>query len=210
MSARFAADAASVPAARRLCTERLVSWAMRPVVDDAALIVTELCANAALHSGGRFFDLVLEQHGADTIRMAVTDDGAVPAAAVAARPAALQHRGGVALADAATTGRGLTIVAILSNRWGVEDHPVGKRVWAELSSSAAPQSGQATAPIRAGGERDPVPDELPPGWQVVQLLDCPVALSLRQDGHLDELIRELQLIAISAPQITTLRRSSDC
>jgi len=35
---------------------------------------------------------------------------------------------------------------------------------------------------------------LPPGWHVVRLLDCPVDLSLQQDDHLDELIRELQLI----------------
>jgi len=201
MSARFVADAVSVPTLRRVCTDRLRSWSMMPVVDDAALIITELCANAALHSGGRFFDLVLEQHGTDMIRIAVTDDGAVPAAAVAARPAALQeHRGGAALANAATTGRGLTIVAILSNRWRVEDGAVGKRVWAELSPSAAAQPAHDTVPVRAGGNDEPVPDELPPGWHVVQLLDCPVALSLRQDDHLDELIRELQLITISASE----------
>jgi hypothetical protein len=29
-------------------------------------------------------------------------------------------------------GRGLFLVDALANRWGVDAHPVGKRVWAEL------------------------------------------------------------------------------
>ena len=35
---------------------------------------------------------------------------------------------------------------------------------------------------------------LPAGWACVRLAGCPVRLSLRQDEHLDELIRELQLV----------------
>jgi hypothetical protein len=37
---------------------------------------------------------------------------------------------------------------------------------------------------------------LPEGWVVVRLAGCPVALSLRQDQHLDELVRELTLISV--------------
>ena len=37
--------------------------------------------------------------------------------------------------------------------------------------------------------------ELPPDWVLVRLAQCPVELSLRQDRHLDELIRELQLLS---------------
>jgi hypothetical protein len=36
---------------------------------------------------------------------------------------------------------------------------------------------------------------LPDGWGRVLLLGCPVPLSLRQDEHLDELVRELQLVS---------------
>ncbi len=44
---------------------------------------------------------------------------------------------------------------------------------------------------------DPSPTAaaLPPGWALVRLAGCPVELSLRQDEHLDELVRELQLIS---------------
>ena len=48
----------------------------------------------------------------------------------------------------------------------------------------------------------PPVDVLPPGWQRVVLADCPVVLSLRQDDHLDELIRELQLIDAAGKQQT--------
>ena len=36
---------------------------------------------------------------------------------------------------------------------------------------------------------------MPPGWTLVRLVSCPVELSLRQDRHLDELVRELQLMS---------------
>jgi hypothetical protein len=52
-------------------------------------------------------------------------------------------------------------------------------------------------------EVDPPADEpaepapaVPEGWALVRLAGCPVRLSLRQDDHLDELVRELQLLRI--------------
>ena len=39
-------------------------------------------------------------------------------------------------------------------------------------------------------------EDLPPDWVLVRLAQCPVGLSLQQDRHLDELVRELQLLSV--------------
>ncbi len=68
-----------------------------------------------------------------------------------------------------------------------------KWVWASLHLPGAdrPSAAPPHEPVTASA--DPAP--LPPGWHVVRLVDCPVGLSLAQDDHLDELVRELQLLA---------------
>jgi hypothetical protein len=93
------------------------------------------------------------------------------------------------------TGRGLTIVAMVAGRWGVDATRRGKRVWADLVDPEP--AHEALEPERAEDDLlGPAPGELPPGWTLVRLVQCPVALSLRQDSHLDELVRELQLLAL--------------
>ncbi len=49
---------------------------------------------------------------------------------------------------------------------------------------------------RAGRDGRRAPSTLPPGWALVRLVECPVELSLQQDSHLDELVRELQLLSL--------------
>ena len=84
---------------------------------------------------------------------------------------------------------------MLAGRWGVDETTGGKRVWADLVD---PRAGARGARSRSAPERtqDPSDGELPPGWALVRLVQCPVALSLRQDSHLDELVRELQLLGV--------------
>jgi anti-sigma regulatory factor (Ser/Thr protein kinase) len=189
---RLAAEPASVPGARRFVSEGLVSWGHHSLVEDAALCVTEMASNAALHSGSGFMNVLV--HDLDrTVRICVEDEGAVPVHAVVPQmhhsPAA--NGGSHNVEDEPTTGRGLAIVSILASRWGVDQTDVGKRIWAEI-----------TTPGRENPVRRPqtstVSDEpasgLPADWFSVVLRDCPVELSLRQDQHLDELIRELQLV----------------
>jgi hypothetical protein len=101
------------------------------------------------------------------------------------------------LEDEPTTGRGLAIVSILATDWGVEVTAEGKRVWAELGPGDAPYAvrpphldDDVPAPAPAA------PGQLPEGWGTVRLAGCPVELSLRQDQHLDELVRELQLLSV--------------
>jgi anti-sigma regulatory factor (Ser/Thr protein kinase) len=192
---RFAADPVSVSAARRFVTDGLVSWERTALVDSATLCVSELAGNAALHAASKFMEIGLQPLGR-AVRVSVEDDGAVPAEVVAPRATFNEPEGvdGFSIDDQPTTGRGLAIVSVLARDWGVEHTPEGKRVWAELAEN---EPEHEVAGPRSDPLGDPAPSQgaLPPGWALVRLAGCPVELSLRQDEHLDELVRELQLIS---------------
>ena len=92
------------------------------------------------------------------------------------------------------TGRGLTIVAMLAGRWGVDETHAWQAGVGRPGRRRAVHA--ALDPERAEPDAGPVDGDLPPGWALVRLVQCPVALSLRQDSHLDELVRELQLLGV--------------
>jgi anti-sigma regulatory factor (Ser/Thr protein kinase) len=95
----------------------LHAWGDNALLDDAALIVTELATNAVLHASSGFtVDVSSSPHA---VRVAVHD----------ASPARPERRDA---SPVATSGRGLGIVAALANRWDVESVDAGKTVWAEL------------------------------------------------------------------------------
>ena len=191
LQVRLAADAASVPAARRFVADGLNAWGEGGLVDAAELVASELSSNAALHASAEFMHVTLERPGAAAgVRVAVEDDGPVGVEAVLPRALA---GGDLDWDELDATGRGLTIVAMLAGRWGVDETTRGKRVWADLDGGAA---HAALDPERAEPDAGPVDGDLPPGWALVRLVECPVALSLRQDSHLDELVRELQLLGV--------------
>ncbi len=189
----LAAEPVSVPAARRFAADGLTSWGRGDLLDDVALCVTELAGNAALHSSSSFMHVGLDLQP-DGVRISVKDDGGVPALAVSPRPGfpGPEEAGELLLEDEATTGRGLAIVSILASDWGVEETSDGKRIWCEITGSP---DEHAVRPPTITDDRDAaaVPSDLPDGWVCVRLAGCPVPLSLRQDEHLDELVRELQL-----------------
>jgi anti-sigma regulatory factor (Ser/Thr protein kinase) len=193
---RLAADPASVSGARRFVADGLVSWGLTELVDTATVCVSELATNAALHSASTFMEVGMRplENG---VHINVEDDGITPAEAVAPRemfPAAGADSQ-LPLEDEPTTGRGLAIVSILAREWGVERTERGKRVWCHITDgdeeyAVRPPLSDAISPP------SPEPDgvAMPEGWTLVRLARCPVWLSLRQDEHLDELVRELQLI----------------
>jgi signal transduction histidine kinase len=87
------------------------------VVDAAELIMSELVTNA-INAGSSGLELTLALHR-DHVRLAVRDDARGRPERHAARPTD-------------SRGRGLEIVAALSQAWGVDRTPPGKQVWAQL------------------------------------------------------------------------------
>jgi anti-sigma regulatory factor (Ser/Thr protein kinase) len=117
-------------ARHRLATELrdLVGTAL---LGDVLIVVAELVGNAVRHAqplpGGvlRVAWKLRPSVWGDAVEVRVTDGGA------AGRP-----RLRTVDADAGD-GRGLTIVAALADRWGVDRDGLGQSVWAELSTRPA-------------------------------------------------------------------------
>jgi hypothetical protein len=107
----FARDA---PAAARHYTVGTVrDWGAGDLADDAALVVTELAANAIVHAHSWF--TVILSAGGDQLRISVRDAGPLGEPLV---PVPLH---------------GLGAVDALASRWGVESlGNAGKTVWVEL------------------------------------------------------------------------------
>jgi MEDS: MEthanogen/methylotroph, DcmR Sensory domain len=134
----FALSSDAPAAARHFAVGALRRLDAADLAGDAALVVTELAANAVIHAQSGFtVDLSLYR---DVLRISVRDGGPWPPVdGVAVLPAAPLH--------------GLGAVAALASRWGVE--PLGregKTVWVELRRAAG---WQADRPVGPGGRVTP-------------------------------------------------------
>ncbi|MEU6813041.1 ATP-binding protein [Streptomyces sp. NPDC046831] len=117
------ADLRAVPEARRALRELLRHWGKPGSSEVAELLTSELVTNALVH----------------------TDDEAVLTATVS--PGGLRvevrdfesHGPRPCAPDTgeSTNGRGLLLVQVLADSWGVSAHGVGKSVWFELGADAA-------------------------------------------------------------------------
>jgi hypothetical protein len=107
------------PASVRFFVRRtLVAWGRSDLLDDAALVVTELATNALLHAQTDF-----------TVALSREADGAIRVEVHDASPVRPQPRQAGPLDS---SGRGLRLVDTLSAHWGAELVPDGKVVWAEF------------------------------------------------------------------------------
>jgi anti-sigma regulatory factor (Ser/Thr protein kinase) len=129
----------SAPAeARRLVGDLLRSW-RREARHRAVLVTSELVSNAVVH--GRPGHLVVEVAiGDDDVTLAVTNPG--PASTVATEGGSEFDLPG----GGTSGGLGLTIVADVSEDWGVDAGPPA-RVWSRIARSSvqpsSPTSGSA-------------------------------------------------------------------
>jgi anti-sigma regulatory factor (Ser/Thr protein kinase) len=119
---KFALDTAEVKNARRFVSSFLVEAGMEPLVADAELAVSELFGNAVMHSQGATAAEVVIVPSRSDVRIEVRDDGKPPDHDVAQHdPSPLEP-----------SGRGLMVVGMLADRWGVERGAAGTSVWFEL------------------------------------------------------------------------------
>ncbi|AUG79298.1 hypothetical protein CFP65_4554 [Kitasatospora sp. MMS16-BH015] len=113
---------ASATAARRMVVTKLKEWGLESLVDDAALIVTELAANAAKTCCRRRMGVKIRRTGERSVRIAVRDGSRVLPVLIDAGPDA-------------TSGRGIALVhALTEGRWGAKPEPLGKTVHADLQT----------------------------------------------------------------------------
>jgi anti-sigma regulatory factor (Ser/Thr protein kinase) len=119
---RFPNEPESVPAARRFTTDALRGVAA-DVLDSVELMVSELATNCVRHASTQFDLKVSRQCG--TIRVEVTDHAGGTPEMRSPRPDE-------------PTGRGLQIVNMFSESWGVDHQSsVGKTVWFTIATGSS-------------------------------------------------------------------------
>ena len=114
----FGCTAGAPARARHFVTWTLQSWGRADLVEDAAVVASELATTAVLHARTDFTIAVFTR-GDGRVRVAVRDAShALP------RPRVATPLEG--------SGRGLTLIEAISAVWGVDVLPDGKIVWAQL------------------------------------------------------------------------------
>ncbi|MEU9386473.1 ATP-binding protein, partial [Streptomyces sp. NPDC048279] len=112
---------------RRIVSAQLRYWRLDPLIDRAALGVTELLTNVHRHAQPDKNCTVEIELQLDRLTVSVRDhDPRLPVV-----------EDGTDVAPMATCGRGLAMVAAVSESWGVRPHDDGKVVWFTLPASAA-------------------------------------------------------------------------
>ncbi|HEV2088237.1 MAG TPA: ATP-binding protein [Cryptosporangiaceae bacterium] len=116
----------SARTARRFISDTLGTCTDPDLVDAATLLVSELVTNAFVHAASPTMVVVDSPADHAAVRVEVHDDGLAP-----------PRLGG--FEPYASGGRGLALVAAMSERWGVDQGTDGKRVWFELRTDRALQ-----------------------------------------------------------------------
>jgi anti-sigma regulatory factor (Ser/Thr protein kinase) len=122
--AEFASNSASAAMAREFVTAHLEEHHLPDLVEDVRLVVSELATNAIRHARTPFTVIL---RGDPTSLLLTVRDGS-PSAPVMVMAQVMDTR-----------GRGVAIVAALSQRWGSTSGPDGaKSVWARFDQHRFP------------------------------------------------------------------------
>ncbi len=110
---------------RKLVRDALGAWHVDSLADVAALVMSELIANAVRHTPCHSIRLNVGRPSATRVRVGVVDQA----------PSHLPVLGQAGEND--ESGRGLLLIDGIAHRWGYDLHgpegrPWGKEVWAEL------------------------------------------------------------------------------
>ncbi|MFJ8161814.1 SpoIIE family protein phosphatase [Streptomyces sp. NPDC096136] len=123
------AEPARIAGARRQVRELLHDWADAEQVDSAVLMVSEMVTNVLVHTDGDAL-LVAEatgELGGRRLRVEVADaSDELPHK---------RHPG-----EMASSGRGVLLMEMLADAWGVDPRGAGKSIWFELYERSKPDS----------------------------------------------------------------------
>ncbi|WP_328888011.1 ATP-binding SpoIIE family protein phosphatase [Streptomyces sp. NBC_00316] len=118
------AEPERIAAARQQLRELLHDWSDPEQVDAAVLLISEITTNVLLHTDGDAL-MVVEvgtDRGRRCLRVEVTDGSDE-----------LPHKRRPG--EMASSGRGLVLMQLLADAWGVEPRGAGKSIWFELYES---------------------------------------------------------------------------
>ncbi|MCX4963510.1 SpoIIE family protein phosphatase [Streptomyces sp. NBC_00654] len=135
------AEPERVAVARQQLRELLHDWADPDQVDSAVLMLSEMATNVLVHTDGDAL-MVAEaagERGERRLRVEVAD---------ASDELPHKRRPG----EMASSGRGLVLMELLADSWGVDPRGEGKSIWFELYEPAGPgKDAKAQAPDDGSG-----------------------------------------------------------
>ena len=120
----FTSTPASAGMARRFVEAAVTDAGLDDLAYTATLLVSELVANAVLHTGDAPIQVVVKAAG-DRVRVEVHDGSPV-------LPVRKNY------SNMSGTGRGLVMVERMAGDWGAEATAGGKMVWFELTGGGTP------------------------------------------------------------------------
>ena len=176
-------DAQLVSRVRSFVADEVRDLGRADLIDDAVLIASELATNAMLHAGGLSAAKVAP--AGEGVRIEVHDRTRVPPVMARASTEAM-------------TGRGLRLVAALSQRWAAEPTDDGKVVWAEVTEAPGITSFSDDDLLDLWDDQIWAEDTRAPARHRVTLGDVPTSLLLAAKAHVDNLVREFTLAARGA------------
>ncbi|GGV80691.1 magnesium or manganese-dependent protein phosphatase [Streptomyces gelaticus] len=127
------AEPQRIAAARQQLRDLLHDWADPEQVDAAVLMISEMATNVLVHTDGDALMLAQAtgEHGGRRLRVEVSDGSDE-----------LPHKRRPG--EMASSGRGLVLMEMLADAWGVDPRGAGKSIWFELNESG-PEAGAAGA-----------------------------------------------------------------
>ncbi|MFJ7777349.1 ATP-binding protein [Streptomyces yangpuensis] len=131
---------------RRILSAQLRHWQLDPLIDRAALGVTELLSNVHRHAQPDKTCVVEIELRLGRLTVSVIDSDPRLPVLRTTRAGPLE-----------TCGRGLALVEALSEAWGVRERPEGpgKAVWFSLTAAPAPVAPAHPVSIAARPAREP-------------------------------------------------------
>jgi anti-sigma regulatory factor (Ser/Thr protein kinase) len=167
--------------ARRFVEHWLDSAGLTKFADRIPLAISELAANAVLHTA-RPFTISIRGDG-DCVRLEAVDSAPdlVPVASAL-------HGIASDITGLSETGRGLLIAASLANRWGIDLSSTVKTIWCEFDGSGPP--AVTTEPVID----DQRPSRTPvAGLNHLRFLELPVRTAIASGLDVEDAIRELRV-----------------